>query len=191
MAGIEVTTPPESEPLTKEEVKDHLGLNGDDYDNRVHQLIAAARKQVERLTNRRLIQQSLAIYFELFPVGREIFLPIAPVSEISSVQYYDSDGALQTFAASKYFTDIISEPGRIVLDSSEAWPDTKAGRPNAVKINVVAGYGDSSADIDEGLTTAMLMIIEEAFDRPDKGYLEALTRVQTHMLSPYQLRGFR
>lgn len=191
MAIIEVTSPPESEPLTKGDVKDHLGLNGDDYDNRVHQLISMARKQVERLTNRRLIQQSLAIYLETFPAGLEIVLPVAPVSEISSIQYYDTDGVLQTFASTKYFTDIISEPGRIVLDSSAFWPDIETGRPNAVRVNVVAGYGDSSADIDEGLTTAMLMIVEEAFDRPDKNYLEALTRVQIHMLSPYQLRGFR
>jgi uncharacterized phiE125 gp8 family phage protein len=190
MAIISVTANPGSEPLTIEEVKDNMGgVLGVD-DSRIEQVIAAARKRVERTTNRRLIEQSLAIHFDHFPAGFVIELPVAPVSAISSVQYYDADGALQTFAASKYHTDLVSEPGRIVLKSGEAWETTEIGRPNAVVVNVVAGYGDSGADVPEGIVTAMLMMIEKALDRPDENYLKALDRVQTNELSPYMLRRF-
>lgn len=191
MATIEVTTKPESEPLTREEVINHLGLGGSDDDSRVDQLIAGARKYVERITNRRLIEQGLAVYFEKFPRSRVIDLPIAPVSAIASVQYYDVDGSLQTFSSASYHTDIINEPGRIVLANGEVWPDTEIGRPNAMLVNLTAGYGDSGADIDEGIVTAMLMAIEIASDRPDGQYLTALERVLKRELSPYQLRRFR
>ena len=193
MAIIGVTTKPGSEPLTVNEVKRHLGQDEGitDDEGRFSQLIEGARKRVERTTNRRLIEQTLAIYFDFFPAGFVIELPVAPVSAIASVQYYDVDGSLQTFAASKYFTDIINEPGRIVLKSGESWESTEIGRSNAVVINVTAGYGDSSANVPEGIVTAMLMMIEKAFDRPDENYLKALDRVQINELSPYQLRRFR
>jgi len=191
MATIEVTTKAKSEPLTKPEVKLHLGAYGDEIDGRLDQLIAGARKRVERTTGRRLIEQGIAIYSDRFPTGRSIGLPVAPVSAIASVQYYDVDGTLQTFDASKYYTDLIKEPGRIVLVDGEVWPSTQAARPNAVIINATAGYGDSAADIPEGITTAMLMMIEKAWDRPDENYLKALDRVQINELSPYILRRFQ
>ena len=190
MATIAVTTKPGSEPITLDEAKDHLSIDGEEFDARLTQLIAGARKRVERTTNRRLIEQGLAVYLDKFPAGFVLELPVAPVSAVASVQYYDVNGALQTFSSASYHTDLIREPGRVVLANGEVWPDTEIGRPNAVIVNVTAGYGDSSADIDEGIVTAMLMMIEKAFDRPDENYLKALDRVQTNELSPYILRRF-
>jgi len=190
MATIGVTTAPESEPVTLEEARLHLGIDGDEFDGRLDQLIAGARGRVERTTNRRLIEQGLAIYLDMFPPGFVLELPVAPVSAIASIQYYDADGTLQTFANASYYTDLIREPGRIVLANGEVWPTTETGRPNAIIVNVTAGYGDSSADVPEGIVTAMLMMIEKAFDRPDENYLKALDRVQTNELSPYMLRRF-
>lgn len=185
------TTGPEMEPLTKDEVKTHLGIEGvEGFDERIDQLIAGARAHVERTTGRRLLNQTLTIYSNYFPSGREIRFSIAPVSAVASVKYYDVDGTLQTFDASKYYTDLISEPGGIVLVDGEVWPDTQIARPNAVQIQVTAGYGADAADVPEGITTAMLMMIEKAFDRPDENYLKALDRVETNVLSPYVLRRF-
>ena len=191
MATISVTTEPGSEPINKDQVKFHLGIDGTQSDDAINVMIAAARQHVERITNRRLIEQTLAIYFDTFPSGVTIKLPVAPVSAIVSVQYYDVDGSLQTFASTKYFTDLVSEPGRIVLDPDEVWPDIETGRPNAVVINVTAGYGDGGSDVPEGIINAMLMMIEKVYDRPDGNYLTALERVETNQLSPYLLRGFR
>lgn len=186
-----VSGSPEMEPLSKDEVKLHLGIEGTaEFDERIDQLIAGARAKIERTTGRRLLTQTLIIYSNYFPSGRELSLPVAPVSSISSVQYYDVDGVLQTFDSAKYYTDLVREPGRIVLADGEVWPSTQVARPNAVEVTAVAGYGDDAADVPEGITTAMLMMIEKAFDRPDENYLKALDRVQTNELSPYVLRRF-
>ncbi len=191
MTTIEVTIKAKSEPLTKPEVRLHLGVPAGEDDSRIDQLIAGARQRVERTTGRRLIEQGIAIYSDRFPAGRSIRLPVAPVSVIASVQYYDANGSLQTLAASKYYTDLIKEPGRIVLVDGEVWPSTQISRPNAVVINATAGYGDSGADIPEGIVTAMLMMIEKSFDRPDENYLKALDRVEINELSPYTLLRFQ
>lgn len=188
---VTTSTGPEMEPLTKEEVKTHLGIEGvEGFDERLDQLIAGARARVERTTGRRLLNQTLAIYSDHFPPCRELKLSVAPVSSITSIQYYDVDGNLQTFSSTKYHTDTITEPGRIMLVDGEVWPDTQVGRPNAVVITLVAGYGPDATDVPEGIVTAMLMMIEKAFDRPDENYLKALDRVQINELSPYSLRRF-
>ena len=190
-SNVVVSTGPEMEPLTRDEVKLHLGAEGvADIDERIDQLIAGARARVERTTGRRLLNQTLAIYSDRFPAGRELALPVAPVSSVSDVQYYDVDGTLQVFSSSSYYADTIKEPGRIVLVDGEVWPETQVGRPNAVVVNLVAGYGADAADVPEGITTAMLMMIEQAHDRPDENYLKALERVQISELSPYYLRRF-
>jgi len=193
MATIEETIAPASEPLTAAEVKIHLGVGASvtDYDARLTQLIAAARRKFERYTNRRLINQTLAIYLDQWPHGKVITMPISPISSVTSVQYYDADDVLQTLSAANYVTDFISEPNRINLIDGEVWPDLKIGRPNRIKIIVVAGYGAASTDVPEGMITAMLMMIEKAFDRPDKNYMDAIDRVLIAEMSTYQLRRFQ
>lgn len=187
---IDVTTKPGNEPLTKDEVKIHLGLVGvETYDARLDQLIAAARQKFERFTNRRLITQTLAIYLDNWPKGKSLIFPVAPISAIGGVQYYDANDVLQTLSSANYVTDFVSEPGRLVLIDGEVWPDLKTGRPNRIYINATAGYGDAT-DVPEDIVTAMLMMIEKAFDRPDDKYMTALDRVLTNSMSSYQLRRF-
>jgi len=186
---IDVAAAPGSEPLTKDEVKLHLGISGDDFDGRLDQLIAAARMKVERFTNRRLIEQTLNIYSDNWPKGKTIVFPVAPISAVTSLKYYDADDVQQTLSSANYVADFISEPGRLVLIDGEVWPDLKTGRPNRIELKVTAGYGDAT-DVPEGIVTAMLMMIEKAFDRPDGKYMDALDRVLTNEMSNYQLRRF-
>ena len=186
---INVTVEPGNEPLTKDEAKIHLGITGNDFDARLDQLISAARRKFENYTNRRLIEQTLAIYLDNWPRGKTIEFPVAPISAVASVKYYDADDVQQTLSSANYVADFISEPGRLVLIDGETWPSLKTGRPNRIELTVTAGYGDAT-DVPEGITTAMLMMIEKAFDRPDDKYMDALDRVMTNEMSGYQLRRF-
>ena len=188
---INVTVEPSTEPLTTAEAKLHLGLDASvtDFDARIVQLIAAARRRFESYTNRRLITQTLAIYLDNWPRGKTIEFPVAPISAVATVKYYDADDVQQTLSSANYVTDFISEPGRLVLIDGETWPDLKTGRPNRIEITVTAGYGAAS-DVPEGILTAMLMMIEKGFDRPDDKYMNAIDRVLTNEMSGYQLRRF-
>lgn len=190
-SSIEIVTGPAVEPLTKSEVRLHLGLSGvNDYDDRIGQLITASRKRIERTTNRRLITQNLKWYIDKFPCDDEIYLPVAPVQVVNSITYYDTNNVLQTLSTDDYTTDVITEPCRVALNWGYVWPWTRYERPNAVIIDIDAGYGDASTDVDQGIINAMLVMIEQVFDRPDDQYDKALDRIKTRELSPYFLRRF-
>lgn len=69
-------------------------------------------------------------------------LPVAPLVKVNSIQYYDSNNALQTLATSEYRIDAFSEPGRVQLFGT--LPDVY-DRSDAIIIEYVAGYGADGA----------------------------------------------
>jgi uncharacterized phiE125 gp8 family phage protein len=89
-------------------------------------------------------------------VPGEIVLPIAPVQNITSIQYYDTAGNLNTLDSSAYIVDTASEPTRIVPVYGVPWPITTWYRPNSVQVSFVAGYPTTSA---VPLTTVQGMLL--------------------------------
>lgn len=153
---VNVDTAPASEPVTTDEAKTHLRVEHAHEDAYIDTLIEAARVYCETVTRRHFINTTLIQYHDEFPDTIE--LRHVPVSSITSVEYYDTDDALQTFAASKYNTDIVSEPGRIWLDEGEAWPSTYA-KPNTIVITFVAGYGSAASSVPAGIKHAIKVMV--------------------------------
>lgn len=122
--------------------------------------ITAARLAAEQDLGRRLITQTLAAYYDAFPVYSLFLLP--PLSSVTSITYLDTDGASQTLAADQYTVDAKSIPARITPAYGVTWPSTRA-QSNAVYVTFVAGYGAASA-VPEGIKLWMLMHIKQAFD---------------------------
>lgn len=77
--------------------------------------------------------------------GRAIVLPRPPVASITSVQYIDDGGVLQTLDASMYQVDTDSEPARLLPAWGQIWPVTRYPQLSAVKITYVAGYASADA----------------------------------------------
>jgi uncharacterized phiE125 gp8 family phage protein len=71
--------------------------------------------------------------------GGGVFLRMAPVSAVNSIQYLDPEGVLQTLDPSKYIVDLASEPARIYPAYGLAWPITR-WQNNAIQIGFTAGY---------------------------------------------------
>lgn len=140
-----VTTEPTTEPITLDALKDALRIGSCDFDEQLTELLKACRKQVELDSFRKLITQTVTIYMHDFPASDSIQIRVAPVSSVSSVKYYDTDGTLQTFSSSSYWTDLVMTPPGIHLKSGYTWPTTHIDRPNAVEIACVCGYGAASA----------------------------------------------
>ena len=65
--GLRITQEPATEPVTIEEAKLHLRLDGDDEDTLVGMLISAARSHAEAITRRALITQKWDLYLDTFP----------------------------------------------------------------------------------------------------------------------------
>lgn len=157
---FKTTVEPTIEPITIENLKDRLRIGSTcDFDAELSLILTTARKQVEADTYRRLITQTVVGYMDQFEWLREIEIRLAPISSITSIAYVDLNGATQTYASSRYDSDIISTPARIVLNTNEQVEWTEPNTPNAVAITFVAGYGSTAASVPP---QARLAIVEYA-----------------------------
>ena len=157
----EIVTPPASEPVTLSEAKAQLSVTSSSHDTMITGLIKTARRQVERYLKRALITQTWKVYYNCFHYCMEI--PYAPIQSVTHVKYYDDSGTLQTLSSDLYWEDLASEPGKIVRKYDAVYPELLVGRPNAVEIQYVAGYGDAD-DVPEDIRLAILMLVTDYFD---------------------------
>jgi len=160
--GLKQTTAPTSEPITLTQVKDHLRIDDTNSDDELNVLLAAARAHVESRTNRQLMIATWTLSFDKWPVGMTIDLPRPPLRSVTSVVYYDENGASQTLAAAKYRVDTSAEPGRLVLDDDEDWPSLDV-RPEAITIVYDAGY-DDAASVPDAAKVAALQLVGHWFE---------------------------
>src|SRR5262249_3097068 len=115
----------------------------------IDSLVTAARDYCERFCGRAFLTQTLKWTMDSFgpdPLESERFFafapplsmvhrfPRSPVQSVSSVQYLDTAGTLQTLSSSLYRTDLITEPARIVPIWGQVWPITQPYTPQAVRI---------------------------------------------------------
>ena len=179
---IKTITPPTTEPVTLQEVKDHLRIVHDDEDDLIESYKIAARKHIEfTLTWRALITQELQLSLDSFPPratyyspyfikakNDEIVLPYPPVQEIVSITYKDKDGTETTIPADDYIVDTDSEPARIVPAPGESWPTEDLYPLGAVKIKFKAGYGDTKEDVPNELRQAILMLTAHFYENREQ-----------------------
>jgi uncharacterized phiE125 gp8 family phage protein len=151
-----VVTGPTTEPITVAEAKRQLFLSESDtsQDAELANRIQAAREQWEHDTDSVLFTRTMSVTSEQF-AGRQIQLESRPVTSITSIVYYDSNDALQTFSASNYSFDVAERT--IELDWAESWPVTSI-RWDAIKITYVAGIL-TVATIPAIAKQAMLLLI--------------------------------
>jgi uncharacterized phiE125 gp8 family phage protein len=153
--GRRVLDGPAVEPISLEEAKSHLREDGMDQDAYIEGLlIPAAREYVEAHAWRALITQTWVFTYPCF--GSRLVVPMPPLQEIDTVEYYDADNALVELDPASYLVDTESEPAVIVPVGS--WPVTY-DRPGAVRVEAVVGYGDEPSDVPTKFRQAMLLLI--------------------------------
>ena len=193
--GLSLVTAAVCEPISLPEAKVHLRIDGSDSDTYVNKLIATARRHIETITRRRLIQQTWDYTLAEFPIG-DILLPIQPVSSITSVEYVNGSGTTTAFTDFSLISD--GPRSRVVLDYNVSWPTTRA-HGNAVTVRFVAGYEpstdspqDLAANVPEDLREAMYLLIGDLHENR-----ESSTPLRTEQLptmralsSSYIMRDF-
>lgn len=134
--------------------------------------LAAALDHIETETRQQLLTRSFTRTLDGFPGqhsferrhpiafdrdGRQtITLPKPPLQRVSTVQYLDATGTLQTLSPSSYVVDASQKPGRIVLRPGYSWPATD-GSAGCVQISFTAGY-DGAADCPNILKQSILLL---------------------------------
>ena len=149
---------PTLEPITADEVKTHLRIMTSDDDGYINDLIKVVRKKVEYDLRRALTTQTWIMYLDNFPgSGNLIRIPYPPLQSITTIKYYDTANAQQTWSSDEYEVDIYSEPARVGEVSGYTWPSTY-DRMNAVEITFLAGYGATAATVPWTVKQAMFLL---------------------------------
>ncbi|KOA21149.1 phage gp6-like head-tail connector protein [Clostridium homopropionicum DSM 5847] len=169
--AIKMITPPVAEPITLEEAKQHLRVDGNDDDFLIQSLIKQAREWCEDYQNRKYITQTLELVLDSFPQGNAIiFYNCSPVQKVESIKYYAVNRQEYLFDESNYISDLDGFVGRVVLNRGKHWPIVELQSVNAVRVRVVAGYGDSGDKVPEAIKWAIILQMKLLYDdyRPEE-----------------------
>lgn len=160
-----VVSGPTSEPITLVEARLQIATTGGAWDDLLNAYIPAARDVVETLTKRKLLRQTLRVEMDYFP--DVIRLEYPPLAAVTSVEYVDNAGVLQTLSPSLYQVDPGTDdrPARIAPAFGTSWPQTRR-EMRAVRVTYSCGY-ETAADLNAAkpsLRHAMLMLISHWFE---------------------------
>ena len=158
------------EPITREEAKKQceIGLDDPAHDEHIDALTTLAREIVEDDTMTLLVSRTVTEKFPYFPDCFE--LRYRPVSSITSITYYDSSNALQTWSSSNYQSDLTQ--GEIYYAYNATLPSTY-DRLDAVIVTYVAGYSSQST-VPEKFKQMMKLQLAYAFERRNMTENEAV-----------------
>ena len=164
MLKIEVITEASVEPVTVAEVKNHLRVTDNTEDGIISGLITAARKYVEQILRRSLINQTYAYYLDDFPNREFIQLPFPPLLTVDFVKYYDQTGVLTTMPTDDYQVDNKATPARITLKDDATYPTVELDKVNAVEIQYQAGYGNTADDVPMPIRLVIIQLVSHWFE---------------------------
>lgn len=179
------------EPVTLNEAKLHLKMDGVTADDAlIETLIEAARQSAEEYCGIKFIDTVVEDVFDRFPKGGFqkndcFYLMIGNVSSVDYVKYYDENGDLQTWNASQYLVDNYRKQARICLMPNVTFPTYDSDRANGVLVRYNAGFGATAADVPAVIKQAILLIIGYLYNnREDK--IKNLPSLSEHLLQPYK-----
>jgi uncharacterized phiE125 gp8 family phage protein len=158
--SLRLVTPPASEPLGVEEVKQLLRIDVPDEDDMVTAMAVAARQTVEEHLSRSLLTQTWELGLPCFPREYKIILPRGPVQSVTSISYTDSAGTSHTMTAgTDYLTDLYNDWAEVVLPFGKVWPPIVLTTARPVVIRFVAGYGDTADTIPVPILLAIKQMV--------------------------------
>lgn len=150
-----VIDPPAEMPVTVEEVRARLRIDAVDDGPDVTLLIAAATDHVEKYCNTPLVSRTVEVRCDSF--SDLAYLPIAPVSVVSSIAYIDNDGVELTLPDTVYELRVENLSAAVVLKAGQVWP--KARADSRITVTGVFGY----EDVPPAVKHAILRYIGDAY----------------------------
>ena len=159
-------------PVSVADAKEALAVTASTRDSLIEDLIWDAVRAFEKKANVCLSSQTWKAFLDK---GYEhIELWKSPITEISAVQYYDGDNALQTLSTDDYFSNLNTgsigwNPRPIVINLEDV-PSTY-DRDDAMMITFTAGY----TTIDYDVKRAILARVYRMYEHPDDPVTERLS----------------
>ena len=174
MSLLTVTTAPAVTPITLAEAKSQLRLTTSNEDDHVTTLIEAATTRAEEYQRRSLVNRTYTLLVKDFS-GWKILLSRPPLVSVTSVKYYDVDGAQQTLVAGTDYQVVQHDTTPYLLPAVDTeWPATD-GRENGVEIVYVAGYGASGDDVPADTKQGIKMLVSDFFENRESEIVGLMT----------------
>lgn len=173
---LKLITAPATEPISLDEAKVHLKVDGGEDNALISALITTARQLGESETKKAFITQTWELSLDFAPV--EIEIPKPPLQATGlSIKVIDAAGAETIVDAATYDIDASeNSPGRVKLRSGKSWPSHRNFA--SFLINFKAGYGDNGTDVPEKLKRALFLLIGHLYEnRGDEGTVKARVQV--------------
>ena len=153
---IELKTAPATVALTLAGVKQQAFINTTKYDTMISAEIDKAIAYAEQYTGRRLIDQSIYIYYDrdeyadrMRAYKDSLLLSSLNVSAITEVLTYDTLNSPTTVTASDYRLsgNVLSAESNLVFNEATPASLTNIRQVDGVRVEVVAGYGAAAANV--------------------------------------------
>lgn len=157
-----VVVQPTEEPVSLDEAKLHLRVDGSEEDDYIAGRITAARIACELEARRAFVARTLDLFLECWP-ARALKLPQPPLVSVTSITYTDDQGNTTTVSASDYVVYAGVEPGLIILKPTASWPSVALMPGPSIVVRYVAGYG-TAADVPAIYKQAMLLTIGHMYE---------------------------
>lgn len=199
--ALQLTVPPEVEPLTLGQAKDHCRISPEvtEEDDLITAAIVAARMLAETQMHRQIITQTWTVALDSFPSSTSTSwwtspamtsfeIPLSPVQSLT-VQYYDANGVLTTLATTAYEWDSFGVRPRFRPAFGSTFP-TVASMLGGVRLSVVAGFGDTGADVPASILQWMKCAVASMYEHrelaQEKGQL-VMNPFLDGLLDPYRI----
>lgn len=157
-----IVTAPTVEPVSLEEMRLWLRIDGNDQDTMLSELIRAARTHLEQVTWRAFCTQTWDVYWDSF--DSELILPKPPIQSVT-ITYYDTGGTLRTLADTVYELGSRNEIGLVREKYQQTWPAVRGHRDQVI-VRMICGYGVAS-DVPYPLRTAIKFLAAHWYVNPE------------------------
>lgn len=164
---LKLVAPPTIEPVTLEEAKSRLRIDGNDSDAMLSQLIREAREYCEDYCRISIMTQTWDVVYDRLPASAYrygvLYLPRPPVQSITAVYGIDS-GQENTINPSYYNPDVSADP---MGDPVPCRVFLKPEFPSypGYRFRFVAGYTQPER-VPGGIKNAIIRIVETMYSNP-------------------------
>jgi uncharacterized phiE125 gp8 family phage protein len=172
---LTLISPPTISPISRDEAKQFLRVDGTDDDALITTLVDAAVAGLDGERGelgRALLAQTWRLERDCFPRGA-LELPLPPTISVDAVSYVDTTGAAVTMAPADY---VVTGAGSFgfarITPTSGCWP---AG--SSVSVTFRAGFGETAEDVPADLRAAILSRVALAYGLRESAVITTATIV--------------
>jgi uncharacterized phiE125 gp8 family phage protein len=160
--------------------------------------IQDARERVESVTGRQLLQADYRLTLARWPACGAIEMPRPPLLSVTSIQYLDTAGELQTIDSDAYVVTAPSggacRAGSITLAYGKTWPAVLP-QADAIRIDFRAGYGATATAVPGPLVRAIRLAAGTFYEQRENDVLDktvtalpSISLAAQRLLRPYWWR---